>query len=302
MVTMGYATQFALGPQHATSLATRQFEFQSCTLNKRQQLVQTEGIRGQRAPIGDATQAATYQVNGNVLLLPRPDDLDFLLPYILGEAEDADTFAFGESLPELVATIDKSLYVETYRGIKIAQATFRSSQGRPLTLELQFEGRTKDTPAAAGSFPDIAETLSTKLPYIHHHASWTFDGTGIEVDQLVLTIDNRLETNHYGNSQSRSRLPEGESSITLAFQTPHDANFHAKLRDINPSGISAASLQYDNGTDRLTVDFGRLLKPETPVDIRGKQSLRPEVILEAAGDHSGSRPIIQFTNTNSALS
>lgn len=299
MVTMGYATQFGLGPQHATSLATRQFEFQACSLNKRQQLVHADGIRGQRAPIGDATQQGTYEVNGSVMLLPRPDELDFLLPYILGQAEDANTFAFGESLPELVATLDKSLYVETYRGIKVARAIFRSSQGRPLTLELQLEGRTKDTPAAAGTFPDIAGTLSAKLPYIHHHAAWTFDGTGIEVDQLVLTIDNRLETNHFGNSQARARLPEGEPAITLAFQTPHDAHFHAKLRDINPSGVSAASLQYDNGTDRLSIDFGRLQKPETPVDIRGKQSLRPEVTLEASADHASSLPIIQFTNTNS---
>lgn len=300
MVTMGYATQFGLGPQHATNLATRQFEFQSCSLNKRQQLVRSQGIRGQRAPSGDTTQPGTYAVSGSVMLVPRPDDLDFLLPYILGAAEDTDLFAMAESLPDLVATIDKQVYVETYRGLRVARAIFRSSQGQPLTLELQLEGTTKDNIAAAGTFPSITSTLSAKLPYVHHQATWTFDSTEIELNDLVLTIDNQLETDHYNNSQTRTRLPLGEPQITLAFNTHHDASFHGKLRDIAPSGVSAAQLRYNNGTDSLTIDFGRLQKPETPVDIRGKQSLRPDVTLAAFADTANNLPMIQFTNTNSA--
>lgn len=298
MVTMGYATQFGLGPQHATNLATRQFEFQTCTLNKRQQLIRPQGIRGQRSPSGDTTQPGTYAVSGSVLLLPRPDDLDFLLPYILGATEEDDQFALADSLPDLVATIDKDLYVETYRGIKVARAIFRSAQGQPLSLELQLEGTTKDNVAAAGSFPSIAGTLSAKLPYVHHQATWTFDSTSIALNDVVLTIDNRLETNHYNNSQVRTSLPPGEPAITLAFNTHHDATFHAKLRDLAAAGVSAAQLKYDNGTDRLTIDFGRLQKPETPVDIRGKQSLRPEVTLEAFADQANTLPMIQFSNTN----
>lgn len=298
MVTMGYATQFGLGPQHATNLATRQFEFQTCTLNKRQQLIRPQGIRGQRSPSGDATQPGTYAVSGSVLLLPRPDDLDFLLPYILGATEEDDLFALAGSLPDLVATIDKDLYVETYRGIKVARAIFRSAQGQPLSLELQLEGTTKDNVAASGSFPSIAGTLSAKLPYVHHQATWTFDSTSIAMNDLVLTIDNRLETNHYNNSQARTSLPPGEPAITMAFNTHHDATFHAKLRDLVAAGVSAAQLKYDNGTDRLTIDFGQLQKPETPVDIRDKQSLRPEVTLEAFADQTNALPMIQFTNTN----
>ncbi|RCS43937.1 hypothetical protein DTL42_18295 [Bremerella cremea] len=298
MVTMGYATQLGLGPQHATNLATRQFEFQSCSLNKRQQLVRAQGIRGQRSPSGDATQPGTYAVDGSLLLLPRPDDLDFLLPYILGGAEAADKFDLAESLPELVATIDKQLYVETYRGLKVSRAIFRSAQGQPLSLELQLEGRTKDNLAAAGTFPSIAGTLSAKLPYVHHQATWIFDGTPIPLNDLVLTIDQQLETNHYNNSQTRTTIPPGEPELTLAFNTHHDANFHAKLREIDAAGVSAAQLKYDNGNDRLTIDFGRLQKPETPVDIRGKQSLRPEITLAAYADTANNLPPIRFTNTN----
>ena len=298
MVTMGYATQLGLGPQHATSLAIRQFEFQSCSLNKRQQLVRADGIRGQRSPSGDATQPGTYAVAGSLLLLPRPDDLDFLLPYILGGAEAADQFDLAESLPELVATIDKQVYVETYRGLKVSRAIFRSAQGQPLSLELQLEGRTRDNLAAAGTFPTIAGTLSAKLPYVHHQATWTFDNTPIPLNDLVLTIDNQLETNHYNNSQTRTNLPLGEPQITLAFNTPHDAIFHAKLREIPSAGMSAAQLQYNNGINSLTIDFGRLQKPETAVDIRGKQSLRPEVTLAAYADTTNNLPSIRFTNTN----
>lgn len=298
MQAMGHATQLGLGPQHATSLATRQFEFQSCTLNRQQSLIRAGGIRGQRAPIGDFTQEGTSTVNGSILLMPRPDDLDFLLPYILGGAEAADVFDLAEALPELVATVDKDLLVETYRGLKVSQATFRSKQGQPLTLELQLEGKTKDNSAAAGTFPAISGTLSEKLPYVHHHASWTFDGTDIEINDLVLTIDNGLELNHFNNSQTRTRIPEGEPTITLAFTTPHGADFTDHLHEIAAAGVSAAQLAFDNGTDSLTIDFGRLQKPETPIDIRSKKSIRPQVTLQAYEDKAGARPMIQFTNTN----
>jgi len=298
MTTMGHATQLGLGPQHATSLATRQFEFQSCTLNRHQNLIRTHGIRGKRAPLGDATQLGTSSVSGTVLLMPRPDDLDFLLPYILGGAEETDVFALAESLPELVASVDKHLFVETYRGLKVAQAIFRSKQGQPLTLQLQLEGKTKDDSAAAGTFPSIGSTLSEKLPYVHHHARWTFDSTLIEIDDLVLTIDNGLELDHYHNSQTRSRLPEGKQTITLAFRTPHNADFDDHLREIAAAGVSAAELAFDNGTDSLTIDFGRLQKPETPVDIRGKRSIRPQVTMQAYQDLAGELPMIRFTNTN----
>jgi len=300
MVTMGYATQLGLGPQHATSLATRQFEFQACTLNRRENLIRPGGIRGKRAPIGDFAQTGTSSVSGNIMLLPRPDDLDFLLPYLLGGAEASDVFDLAETLPELVATVDKDLLVETYRGLKVAQAIFRSKQGQPLTLELLLEGKTKDTSAAAGTFPAIGGTLSEKLPYVHHHASWTFDETAIPIDDLVLTIDHQLELDHFHNSQTRTSLPEGEPTITLAFTTLHNADFGDHVREIAATGVSGAELAFDNGTDSLTIDFGRLQKPETPVDIRGKKSIRPEVTLQAYEDEANARPMIRFTNTNGA--
>lgn len=298
MPAMGHATQLGLGPQHATSLATRQFEFQSCTLNRQQNLIRASGIRGQRAPIGDFTQHGTSSVSGSILLMPRPDDLDFLLPYILGGAEAADVFDLAQALPELVATVDKDLLVETYRGLKIAQAIFRSKQGQPLTLELQLEGKTKDNSAAAGTFPAIGGTLSEKLPYVHHHASWTFDSADIEINDLVLTIDNGLELNHFNNSPTRTRIPEGEQTITLAFTTPHGSDFTDHLHEIAANGVSAAQLTFDNGTDRLTIDFGRLQKPETPIDIRGKKSIRPQVTLQAYHDQTGNHPMLRITNTN----
>ncbi|MBA2116789.1 phage tail tube protein [Bremerella alba] len=298
MQAMGHATQLGLGPQHATSLATRQFEFQSCTLNRQQNLIHSGGIRGQRAPLGDFTQPGTSSVGGNLVLLPRPDDLDFLLPYLLGGAEVSDVFDLAETLPELVATVDKDLLVETYRGLKVAQAIFRSKQGQPLSLELQLEGKTKDASTAAGTFPSISSTLSEKLPYVHHHASWTFDDTAIAINDLVLTIDNGLELDHFNNSQTRTSLPAGEQTITLAFTTPHNADFADHLHEIAASGVSAAQLAFDNGSDSLTIDFGLLQKPETPINIRGKQSIRPQVTLQAYQDKANARPMIRFTNTN----
>lgn len=298
-MVMGYEWQFGIGPQHASNLATRQFEFQSVDINKRDNLIRANGIRGQRTPVGDYTQKGIYTVSGTVTILPRPDDLAFLLPYILGGAENDDIFPLAETIPEFVVTVDKGTHVRTYRGCKINQAIFRSSQGQPLQLELQIEGRIADDPAASGTFPAIAATMSEKLPFVHHHAVWNFNSQTLAMNNLVLTISNNLELDHHNNSQPRTDLPEGERSITLAFNSRKwSATEYTSLLDIAAAGVTGAELEYTDGTDDLIFTFGRLQKPETPLSVSGKESVRPQITLEAFEDLDGEEPqmIVECTN------
>ncbi len=301
MTTQGYDTRFGLGPQDDEGLATQEFAVASHNINKNDgALIRSDNMRGQRSPVGDYTQKGIYNPGGPVVMHPTPEDLDFLLPYILGATEAAtDSFAVAENLPELVATVDKVLKVRTFRKGKVAQATFRSRKGEVLTLELQLEFQIADDPTNAGTFPDIASTLTTKLPYVHHQSTLTFDSGNIEIDNIVLVINNNLETDHHNNSQSRTSLPEGVRQVTLSFDTEMEAtNFTAKLQDIAPAGVSGSTLVYTDGTDTLTFTLGRLQKPETPVNVQGKGSIRPQISMEAFEDISGSVPQIAVTSTN----
>jgi hypothetical protein len=298
-MTMGYEWKFGIGPQHASNLATRQFEFQAVDINKRDNLIRANGIRGQRSPVGDYTQKGIFNVSGTVTILPRPDDLVFLLPYILGGTPVSDVFPLAETIPDFVVTVDKGTHVETSRGCKVNQAIFRSSQGQPLQLELQIEGKDMDAKAASGSFPAISGTMSEKLPFVHHQAIWTFASQNLRMNNLVLTINNNLELDHHNNSQARTDLPEGERMITLAFNSGKwSATEYTNLLDIAAAGVTGADLEYTDGTDDLIFTFGRLQKPETPLDVSGKDSVRPQITLEAFEDLDGTEPqmIVECTN------
>ncbi|TWT34692.1 phage tail tube protein [Blastopirellula retiformator] len=295
----GFQTQLGLGPQHATNLATRQLEHFGVELDKQSTIVRADGMIGARASIGDSAQVGTYAVGGTISLRPRPDDLSFLLPYILGGTEVEDAFPLAESLPELVATIDRKIIVNTYRGLKVDQATFRSRKGELLELELDLQGKLADAAAAAGTFPSIAGTLSAKNPFVHHQASVTIDETTIEVDNLVITIDNALELDRFNNSQTRTSLPEGPRRVTLRFDSELDDDVLTNLIEMAARGVTA-EVAYANGVDTLTFSFGLVQQPKTPLTIRGKGPTRPTHQLEAFADLANDRPQLAVVCTDAS--
>ncbi|MFI4875952.1 MAG: phage tail tube protein [Blastopirellula sp. JB062] len=293
----GFQTQLGLGPQHASALATRQFEHFGVELDKQTRLIAPDGMLGRRGPIGDATQVGRYAVGGTISLWPRPDDLTFLLPYVLGAAAEDDTFALAETLPELVATVDRAIQVETYRGLKVDRAIFRSGKGAPLSLDLALQGKTVDAPAAAGTFPDLQATLSAKNPLVHHQAKITIDETEIEVDDLTLTIDNALELEHFHNSLTRVRLPEGPREITLTFETELSDDVLDHLIEPAPRGVTA-EIEYANGVDTLRFTFGLLQQAKAPLPIQAKGTVRPRHRFRALADWAAQRPQLVATCTN----
>ncbi|TWT30717.1 phage tail tube protein [Blastopirellula retiformator] len=297
----GFQTQFGLGPQHASNLATRQFEHFGCSIDKQENIVITDGMIGKRSPVGDSAQFGVYTVGGSVSLQPRPDELDFLLPYILGAAEGtdalADVFALADTLPDLVATVDREIKVQTYRGLKVNQATFRSSAGGTLGLDLDLQGKLADADANQGTFPDILSTISAKRPYIHHQSTITVNDVEIEVDNSVITIDNALDLGQFNNSQARSLIVEGPRVITWAFDTELDDAALANLIANAARGVTG-STSYTNGTDTLTFTFGLLQKPRTQIPIQGKGVIRPSHQFIAYEDLANSEPQLVVTNTN----
>lgn len=146
------------------SAATKELEFISCTIGKEGQHVQSDGIRGSRERYSASVVEGTYNVGGQLVLEPRPDDLDILLPWILGAAEAADVFDIADTLLVYGVDVEKVADAYRYAGMKINQATFTSQPNQPLRLELDVQGKTE---TAGITFPSIAGTLSAKAPYIH---------------------------------------------------------------------------------------------------------------------------------------
>ena len=299
MTVSGFESRFALGVQHASNPATQEFDHFGCDINKRETLVKSDGMQGSRSPIGDGTQAGNYSVGGTVTIEPRADDLTFLFPYILGGTESTDSFPLADTVPELICTVDKGIKVYTYRGMKVNSATFRSSKGGNLSLELNLEGTLADSAGAAGSFPSIAATVSAKLPFLHSESTITMTATSdvIPVDNVVISIGNNLNLDNFNNSQTRTSIPEGPRTVTFGFDTEFGSTEESKLIASAARGISG-NIVYADGTDTLTFTFGILQKPETPIPVRGKGLIRPSFNFESMKDLANSVEMIAVTSTD----
>src|SRR5438045_3292575 len=114
--TMGWQTRFGLGA-NAGAVATREFEVLSNGLVKDAQHLQAEGMRGERGFKSETTVEGVIAVGGIVSLEPRPDDLAFLLPYILGGAAAGTSFPLADTSPEACAESVKGM--SSYRHLRL---------------------------------------------------------------------------------------------------------------------------------------------------------------------------------------
>ena len=250
--------------QAASGAATREFDFLSCEFGKTQELLVSDGIRGTRSYFDNQAADGVLTVGGNLVLEPRPDDLDVLLPLILGGEEESDSFPLAETLPESDWTVDKVAQVYRYTACKVNTARLTGSTGQKLQLALDLQGKTEVEEA---SFPAIEATLSVKRPYIFYQGVLTLT-TPREFSSFDFLVDNALILDRHMNSQSRTALPESNRIITLTVQNPFTAD-ELDLYNLGIAGI-AGSLVFTNGPDTLTLSMTNLKRPKRPIGIPSK--------------------------------
>lgn len=291
--SMGWAGQFGAG---ATSPVTNQFEVLSCALGKRPALVESPGLRGTRSHQAAGVTLGHYAVSGEVLLEPRPDDLDFWLPYILGGAESANTFPLAEALPEFYATVDKVAKVYAYAGCKINRAVFASADGADpnLKLTLEIEGKT-ETEGNAGTFPSISGTLSALQPYTHLQAVLTVLSNPRPIKNVQVEIHNALVLDRFMNSLTRTELPPGDRVVRLLCDNPFTTD-EVALYNLALTGASG-TLVYTNGARSLSFSFANL-KAATPGPGLAGRGAEIPLRLEFQAFQSGATKELVVTNVS----
>lgn len=251
----------------ATSPVTQAIEFLNENLQKRGQIIETAGIRGTRSHPKERTREGTYTVDGQITLNPCPDELDFLLPYIVGGSESADDFPLAETLPEMYVTVDRIAKVFTYAGCKVNRATFRGREGQLLELSLELMGKT-ETEGNSGTFPAL--TLTTAAPYIFHDAVMTIEATAYSIFDWELTIDNKLNGQRFTNSQSRTDIPAMDREVMVTVTVPYTST-EAALHDksSHKTGV-AATCVFTNGGKSLTFTTPALQKAAESPTVPGR--------------------------------
>lgn len=252
--SMSHATRFGAGTSSG-SAATQEFIFVSCNVGKTQGLMDAGGIGGgTRSRRAERIATGVSAVSGSVVIQPTPQDLDFLLPWILGTDESANSFVLAEALKLYGVDISKGDDTYRYSSMAVSSAVFRSEVNQFLTLTLNLVGIAE---TAGITFPSIGSSITTKRPYRHHESTFTLGSAARKLKSMELTIDNAVQADFYENASTISDIESGDRIITLTADMPFDAD-HDDLYEIAIAGISTNTLVYTDGTDTLTFTLGNL--------------------------------------------
>lgn len=294
-MSQGYATQLAIDAA-GTAIAsfTNRFEFEQINLVEETQLIQDEGIRGSRSQSKERVVQGLKTCKGPITLSPSPSELDLLLPWILGAAESSDTFALAETVPPRAVLVDYDVIRGLFDNVYVNRATFRSSPGQTLKLELDLMGKTKTTSATA--FPSIS--IDTDDVYVHHQNVTTLESSARENSTIEITIDNLL-SEVFNNSQTPTDIDAQDRIITVSTDVP----FKSANTDLftTPSGSAAGaagSVVFTNGGKSLTFTFPNLKAIARSPVIAGKSENRLPLNYQAY--KSGSTDELVATHDSTA--
>lgn len=255
------------------------------TIARQGRILERNGLRGTRSHVADDARQGPYSVAGALQLEPTPDDLVFLLPWILGGSPTGTTYPLADTLPSFSLQIDRIAGVFTYAGCKVRRATFRGAKGGKVNLSLELAAQS-ETAGAAGSFalPAVAAS-QVKGPYIlGGDTSLVLNGVAREVAEFELVIDNGLVTDRFMNNLTVVSLPENDRQIAL-----HTSHAYASQNvDLYNQALAGAAgtLILTNGGSSTAFSFGTLQVPaQSPT-----ASSRAEIMLrlEMAARKTGS--------------
>jgi hypothetical protein len=215
---MGWQVQIGMDPASVTP--TEQYEGLITGLDVNEDLLDAAGLRGTRSRISERVVQNTRAPRIAFTMRPNSVELDLLLPRILGAAEVTDLFALAETLPSFTMNTDLGQQRWLWTGCKVSKATFSSSQGGPLNLELEIEALEVATTATA--FPALS--VSAVSPYIHSQLTASVGGTGYSYRDVKVAIDNMLDTGRFFNSQTRVSLQAKDRQVAWELNGPYGDN------------------------------------------------------------------------------
>lgn len=203
---------------HTFDTSSEPYEFTSENLAGRQTILPNEGIRGTRSEHSIRTRFGERSVAGQITMFPSPNDLNLLLPRILGATESTDVFALAETLPAFGVMIDRVAKVWSFADCYINKATFSGSPGQKIQLVLDIIG-TDYSIGNAGSFPALTLAVAAAdQPYTMSDGVFTLAGSARVTKSFELIIDNMLEQRRSNSLTPTSISPQARK---ISLKTVH---------------------------------------------------------------------------------
>lgn len=282
--SMNHARRVGIG---LTAPTTVEIEFLSCTLGKQGQHVQSDGIRGDRERRAESVVEGVIACDGELVVEPRPDNLELLLRIALGGAPSGGVILPAATLPLVYVDVDKGAGAYRY-ACYVDTLTIRSAVNTPVQFAFGLVGMSE----TSITFPNIASTLSVLPPFIHHQLVANIDDVARKVANLEIGIANNCVRDRYYNSQTRLSAPPQDFIVTAAADFPFTSD-ESDLYDMAVAGL-AGDFTWTAGNTSLLLEFGAMQKPVMSPPINGRNG---EVIQRLAFQSRkvGTTPSIKAT-------
>ena len=276
--SMGFKSQMAINPIGGGTTvfngSSVRLEYLSHDIKESIELVQDEGLRGTRTRASERVAQGLIKIGGSVTFEPTPIELEVLMPFILGTASSAGTYAEADTLPDMSLMIDQVSEVNTYLR-RVSKATFSGDPGKKLKLKLDVVGKTM-TQGAAGSFPGTVPAIDlSNRPYMFWDSGSgiTIGGTTYAFDKFEFSIDNKIEPT-FMQGQTATDLEPTDREVTLSIETRYTSTEATLFAAIRAGTPQSGSIAFTNGANTFGITFGKLIGFSESVTVPGRQHLR----------------------------
>lgn len=268
---------------HTFDTSSEPYEFESESLVGKQTILPNEGIRGTRSEHSIRTRFGERSVSGQIVMYPSPNDLNLLLPRILGANENTDVFALAETLQAFGVMVDRVAKVWSFSDCYVNKATFSGSAGQKIKLVLDIIGFDYSI-GNAGTFPALTLAVAAAdQPYTMSDAVFTLAGSARVTKSFELVIDNVLEARR-SNSLAITSLTPQSRKITLKTVHPY-TSAETDLVEQALYGASGTLVLTPIGGGMsgvaTTFTFGTLQCPSETPSVPGKQAIDLTLNMEA---------------------
>jgi hypothetical protein len=252
----------------------------------------TNGIRGTRQHSAGRVRRTQRSTSGTLQLAPAATELDALLPWVLGAAENNDAFALAETVPARYLKAFRDGTKHLYDGLKVNRATFAAAENAPLTLSLEVLGVDEVTDAAATETGAVADDGG---PYVMSDCALTVGGSSYAFRQMQITVNNSLEVK-YNNSLTPSSIHATDLEVGVQLALPYgDAS---ALYGSALAGVVVVAT-FTNGNRSLAITCNGVAAPKAPLPI-GARGARDLTWVGVARRTAAPLPPISVTNDSTA--
>lgn len=291
-------------PGTAVGSYTEIYEFMPESMQKKLEILDTQGISGTHEHFLQRSVDSIYHVSGQVNLQPGPFMLGnpqqtsgvyaandaSILTRIMGTGSRASsTWTPTESLTFFDVLVDKVEQRHIYGNCKVNRATFSAKAGGSLGLALDLVGETEALSATA--FPSIASPID--VPYVWQQAVVVINSVTVVITEFQLTIDNKLQP-RFSNSQTATDIVFTDRVVSLNAVVPYTSDY-ATLYGMNTGGAATATITFTNGGHSLVFTIGAYSVP----DMSPVVSSKGEIFLKLQGTakKTGATPSLTIANS-----